>query len=253
MAAVTKGGMLAVRSGSRIADAAGRLFIPAGHLHVSLRIGNQRVRLGLASGSRRRGDSDERQKGELRFVEAAVIFHAAAVREEKVDSLRAVEAASPTQTDQEIDPFAASDFERTVNVFRRRIGSHVVEERDFESACTKRFDGVPFVAGLFDALVRDDEDPFPAQFLRDFTQPIDGAPPENHTGLGIVVKGSQEVQTRSPSRKERKHEPQSSSGDQAGDTRGLIGANAYLPPALAAKSVDRLAMYSTLLATTGEV
>ncbi len=109
--------------------AAGRLLVAAGHLHVRLRVGNQRVRLGLASGAGRRRDGDHRQKGELRLSEAAVILHAAAVGEEKVDSLRAVEAASAAQTDQEIDLFAASDFERAVDVFRGRIGSHVVEER----------------------------------------------------------------------------------------------------------------------------
>jgi hypothetical protein len=71
--------------------------------------------------------------------------------------------------------------------------------------------------------------------------------------LGVVVKGSQEVQTRSPSGKEREARAAKLRRRSGGRDPRASGANAYLPPSLAAKSVDRLAMYSTLLATTGDV
>ena len=159
----------------------------------------------------------------------------------------------PPRPTKQIDPFAAGDFEGPVDVFGGGIGSDVVKQGDFESAL-RASDSTArrLVAGLFDALVGDDQGPPPAQFAGHFSQPIDGAPPEDHPRFGVVVKGSQEVQTRSPSGKEREARAAGLSGDLAENPPARC-ANAYLPPSLAEKSVDRLAMYSTLLATTGEV
>ena len=77
--------------------------IAARHLHVRAGIGDHRVALRLAAGAGGRGNADRRQQRRRGLAVAAVLAHLAAVGEQEIDPLGAVERAAAADGDDRIE------------------------------------------------------------------------------------------------------------------------------------------------------
>ena len=103
--------------------------IAAGHLRVRVRVGDDRVALRLAAGSRRRRNPDRRQQRAARLAVAAVITHRAAARQDEVDALCAVERAAAAKRHDRIDPRRRRDQAPGFNHARVGVGVEIVKAR----------------------------------------------------------------------------------------------------------------------------
>ena len=90
----------------------------------------------------------------------------------------------PPKSDQQIDLFAAGHFESPVNIFCRRIRRDVVKQGDAQGPAATSDSTPGFVAGLSEALVRDNQGPTAAQFAGHISQPIDAPRPKITRVLG---------------------------------------------------------------------
>ena len=149
VSAVTRGGCVSVSSGIENRHAERGPLVAAGHFHVRLGVGDQRVRLRLAAGAGGRRHGDHRQQRPGRLALPPIVLHPPAARIEKVDSLRAVHRAAAAEADDQIGPKLLGDLRaprrRAPSSDSRRTPSNSAtfkpgrfQRRDARAACARR-------------------------------------------------------------------------------------------------------------------
>src|SRR5688572_1268419 len=127
-------------------DAKSSLRIAAGHFDMTVRRGNQRVTLRLASGAGSGWNRDHRQHRFCRFAVTAIVLHAAAVGENEIDALGAIHRTTAAESDDRIDLFVRSKLGARIDHTRIRVYFEIVKADDFNSRRAKwldRFVNVP--------------------------------------------------------------------------------------------------------------
>ena len=154
--------------------------IAARHLRVRLGVGNQRVRLRLAAGARRRRNADRRQHRLRGLAVPAVVAHRAAVGQDEVDPLRAIERAAAAERDDRVDRRRRGV--RAPGFDHRGIGVRVevVEDVPDDAGRLQAGDRASHDAGRHDPLVGDDQRSRKCQLARERAQLVQRAIAENH-------------------------------------------------------------------------
>ena len=172
-------------------DSTRRLFVTASHLHMRLRVGDQRERLSFASRAGCRGDRDRRQHRLRRLADPPVVLDLSAVGQQEVDPLRAVHAATTADRDEEVDPLGLRNGQSSIYVVGGRIGVDVLEDERIETRLAQGRDRLCHVSGPFNAVVGDNEDSRAAQFARQLAQTRHRSRSEDDSRARIEVERSE--------------------------------------------------------------
>ena len=160
----------------------GRARIAAGHLLVSGRVGDERVRLGFAPRARGGRYADHGEQGARRLAVAAVVGHAAAVREQEVRALGAVERAAAAQRHEGIG--AARPCRLGRHLHHRPIGLvvKVVKQRDLDPGRGESLARAPGMAARHEAAIGHEQCPTKAQLPGQFAQTAERTRAKDYAG-----------------------------------------------------------------------
>ena len=160
------------------------LLVAARHLAMRRLLRDEGVALGLASRSCGGRNPDRGQHRLLCFSVAPVVLHAAAVRQQKVDSLGAVHGAAAAEPDDELYLITLPRTrDALADMRRRRVLLHPGEHGVRNRCPLQRLQRPVDYAGLLDPGVGDHEYGAVTQLAGEFAEPVDGvAAKENFHG-----------------------------------------------------------------------
>src|SRR5687767_10393443 len=164
------------------------LRIATGHFDVTVRRGNQRVTLRLASGAGRRWNRDHRQHWFCRFAVPAIILHATAVGENEVDALGAIHRTAAAEPDDRIDLFVRSKLGARIDHTRIRVYFEIVKADDFNCRRAKWLDRFVNVPRRNHAVISHKQDAPKPQLPGYVAQAADSSGAENHPSTGLKVE-----------------------------------------------------------------
>jgi hypothetical protein len=166
-----------------------RRRIPARHLHVRGRVGDDGVALRLAAGPGRRRHENHGQQRRASPPVAAVVAHRAAVGQEEVDPLGAVERAAAAEADDRVrlearGVSAARFHHRAVGVLAELVEGDDRDVRVLEQPARRRH-----VAGIDEAGVGDEQRAAESEIGGQMTEPRERALTEDDARARPEVEG----------------------------------------------------------------
>ena len=170
-------------------DGEGELRVAARHLHVRPAVGDDRVALGLRARAGRGRHGEHRQERPARVSVAAVVGHRAAVRQQQVDRLGAIERAAAAEADDGVDAPPRRERHAAVDHGRVRVDVEVVEDGALHSGLPQQPERPVDVSRLLEAGVGDDQGPREAEVAGQFADAVDGAPSEHQARGEVEVEG----------------------------------------------------------------
>ena len=129
------------------------LGIPASHLLMGIRVGNERVALSLAPGAGRGGNADHGQHIPGGLAVSPVVLHAAAVGQQKVDALGAIQGTASPQSDDGVRPLFGCELSPPLDHGRIGVDVEVVEGQRLNARRLESVQGFVDVARGLQAMV----------------------------------------------------------------------------------------------------
>ena len=112
--------------------------IPASHLLMGIRIGNERIALGLAPGAGGGGDADHGQQISFGLAVSPVVLHAPAVGQHEVDALGAIQRAASSQSNDGVRPVTGSELPTPLDHGGIGVDVEIMERHRLDSGRPER-------------------------------------------------------------------------------------------------------------------
>ena len=121
---------------------------------MGIRIGNERIALGLAPGAGGGGNADHGKHVLRGLAVSPVVLHAAAVGQQEVDALGAIQGAASPQSDDGVRPLFGCELSPPLDHGGIGVDVEVVERHRLHSRRLERVQGFVHVARGLQAMVR---------------------------------------------------------------------------------------------------
>ena len=173
-----------------------RRRVAARHLDAGRGVGHHRVALRFAAGAGGRRDADHRQQRPRRLAVSPIVFHPAAVGEQKVDALGAVHRTAATQADDGVDRVRTGG--RAPGVDHGGIGIHIelVESHGGDAGPREQSFRQRHVSGLDQTVVRHEQRAPEPQLRGDGAEAPDRAAAEHQPRAGLKLERGQRFASR---------------------------------------------------------
>jgi hypothetical protein len=156
---------------------------------VSEWIGDHRKRLSFTPGSGGGWYSDHRQHRRTCFSNTSIVLHLPTIGEQEIGTLAAVNAAAPSETNDEVHVVWFGKLNATFHIFRGGIRGDTVKNEYLSPGGSQHSCGAVTVTGFFQPGVGHEQQTRPAQFLDKIAESRKGTLSEDQSGPGLILKG----------------------------------------------------------------